>query len=207
MDIQLVITITVSVTTLVNTVVTPLINGWAKKAFTSDKKIDPLTQALSVSNKVGNKIEDIKDRLLADRVTVSQFHNGGTFYPTGKSIQKFSVMYEATSHDVPSIRSLYHQVPVHMFHRSLDEVKRNQYIKIENFSNPLIPTYGLDSQNDTMGAKSMYIFGIFNLDNKFIGILNVFYIKQPKILSEIEINKTIQDVGVIGGYLMNHLSN
>ena len=43
---------------------------------------------------VDDQLEQIKDELDACRVWISQFHNGGNFYPTGKSIQKFSIFHE-----------------------------------------------------------------------------------------------------------------
>ena len=60
--------------------------------------------ALKVGKLVESKIEDIKDEFKPDRVWITQFHNGGHFYPTGKSIAKFSVMYETVGTGVSSIQ-------------------------------------------------------------------------------------------------------
>ena len=40
---------------------------------------------------INNELEEIREEFKGDRVWISQFHNGGNFYPTGKSIQKFSI--------------------------------------------------------------------------------------------------------------------
>jgi hypothetical protein len=53
------------------------------------KKPDMVKETLRVSELVTNKIEHIKEEFNADRVWVTQFHNGGNFYPTGKSMAKF----------------------------------------------------------------------------------------------------------------------
>ena len=61
------------------------------------KKPDMVTETLRVSELITTKIEHMKDEFHADRVWVTQFHNGGNFYPTGKSMAKFSVMYETVN--------------------------------------------------------------------------------------------------------------
>jgi hypothetical protein len=61
------------------------------------KKPDMLHDALKVGELVMSKIEHIRDEINCDRVWVTQFHNGGNFYPTGKSMAKFSMIYEVVS--------------------------------------------------------------------------------------------------------------
>ena len=58
------------------------------------EKPDMVRETLRVSELITSKIEHIKDEFDADRVWITQFHNGGNFYPTGKSMAKFSIMYE-----------------------------------------------------------------------------------------------------------------
>ena len=48
-------------------------------------KPDMVKDTLRVSELVTTKIEHIKDEFKADRVWITQFHNGGNFYPKGKS--------------------------------------------------------------------------------------------------------------------------
>ena len=56
-------------------------------------KPDMVTETLKVSELITTKIDHIKEEFKSDRVWVTQFHNGGHFYPTGKSMAKFSVIY------------------------------------------------------------------------------------------------------------------
>jgi len=58
------------------------------------KKRDFLKNEIHISDQINHKLEEIKEDTKADRVWITRFHNGGTFYPTGKSIAKFSVFYE-----------------------------------------------------------------------------------------------------------------
>ena len=59
------------------------------------EKPDMVLETLKVSELVTTKLDSIKDELRSDRVWVAQFHNGGNFYPTGKSMAKFSIIYES----------------------------------------------------------------------------------------------------------------
>ena len=65
-------------------------------------KADMLTDALETSERVLAKIDIIKEKYEADRVWITQFHNGGHFYPTGKSIAKLSMIYEVVAPQVTS---------------------------------------------------------------------------------------------------------
>jgi hypothetical protein len=61
------------------------------------KKPDMVMDTLRVSELVNSKIDHIKEEFNADRVWVAQFHNGGNFYPTGRSMAKFSIIYEVST--------------------------------------------------------------------------------------------------------------
>jgi len=69
------------------------------------KKPDMVMDTLRVSELINQKIDHIRDEFSADRVWISQFHNGGNFYPTGRSMAKFSIMYEAVSANASSVQS------------------------------------------------------------------------------------------------------
>ena len=71
-------------------VISPVTIILLKNRLEKKNKPDMVEEALKVSELVTNKIDDIREGIKADRVWVTQFHNGGHFYPTGKSITKFS---------------------------------------------------------------------------------------------------------------------
>ncbi|WP_286984198.1 hypothetical protein, partial [Haliea sp.] len=77
---------------IITSILGPIAVAWAKTKFSSKK--DSLTKDIDASEQVQEQIEDLLDELNADRVWISMFHNGGHLYPTGKSLQKFSIMYE-----------------------------------------------------------------------------------------------------------------
>ncbi len=75
------------------------------KIASSKPKVDMLSDSLRIGELVTTKIDHIREDFKADRVWISQFHNGGHFYPTGKSIAKFSVIYETVSSNTTSIQN------------------------------------------------------------------------------------------------------
>ena len=88
-------------------VISPVTVILLKNRLDKKNKPDMVEEALQVSELVTTKIDEIREGLKADRVWVTQFHNGGHFYPTGKSITKFSVMYESVNTGVSSIQNNY----------------------------------------------------------------------------------------------------
>lgn len=171
------------------------------------KKPDMVVDALRVSELVTHKIEEIKEDVRADRVWVTQFHNGGHFYPTGKSITKFSIMYESVSTGVLSVQSNYQNIPVHLFSKSLNQLVNADLIKIPDFSDVTVATYGLRYAAEESGCKSAYIFAIKTIDNKFIGVLGIDYTKDKTQLDDEVINNIMVHASSLGGVLTNHLEH
>ena len=88
-------------------------------------KTDMITEALETSGRVIHKLDHIKEEFEADRVWVSQFHNGGHFYPTGKSIAKFSIVYETVDAGTTSAQTSMQNIPVSLFSRPINELLEN----------------------------------------------------------------------------------
>jgi hypothetical protein len=171
------------------------------------KKPDMVVDALRVSELVTHKIEEIKEGIKADRVWITQFHNGGHFYPTGKSITKFSIMYETVSTGVSSVQSNYQNIPVHLFSKSLNQLVVADLIEIPDFEDVTVATYGLRYAAEESGCKSAYLFAINTIDGKFIGVLGVDYTKNKTQLDDEVINNIMIHASSLGGVLINHLEH
>lgn len=169
------------------------------------KKPDIVKDTLRVSELVNQKIDHIKEEFKADRVWISQFHNGGNFYPTGKSIAKFSIMYEVVGISTPSVQTNFKNIPVNLFSKSINELLVNDVIEIEDFSDEKIATFGLRYVAEESGCKSAYLFAIKTIEDKFIGVLSVEYTKEITRLDIEEINHLQVHASSIGGVLMSYL--
>jgi len=171
------------------------------------QKPDMVTETLKVSELVTSKIEHIREEFQADRVWISQFHNGGHFYPTGKSMAKFSFIYETVNVGVPSIQTNFQNIPVNLFSKSIVELLNNEVIEIPDFKDETIATYGLKYIAEDTGCKSVYLFAIKTIDSKFIGTLGLDFTKKKTKLDMSSINHLMIHAGSLGGVLMNHLQH
>ena len=78
----------------ITAIVGPIIVTWVKSKLEKKKDKTPMGEAIETNSLVHEQISDLMEEVNCDRIWVAQFHNGGHFYPTGKSIQKFSIFYE-----------------------------------------------------------------------------------------------------------------
>jgi len=170
------------------------------------KKPDLVQETLKVSELITSRIEHIREEFKADRVWITQFHNGGNFYPTGKSMAKFSVMYETVGIGVNSIQSNFNNIPVNLFSKSINQLLENDVIEIPDFKDETVSTFGLKYIAEESNCKSGYLFAIKSIDEKFIGTLGVDYSKRKTKLDMESINHLQVHATALGGVLMTHLS-
>jgi hypothetical protein len=173
----------------------------ARKLIKSDK----LEQEIKISVIVNNKLEHLKDEYGADRVWVTQFHNGGNYYPSNKSIQKFSMFYEICDMNADPIRTLFQNIPISLFSPSATAILEHNVIAISDFKDPFTSTYGLKYTAEETGTKSIYIFGIRDIHNRLIGTLGLDYVKRKKALDNTDIQMLEIEAAQIGGVLHKHL--
>jgi hypothetical protein len=181
--------------------------NWYLNNKLGKKKKDMVTEALEVGELVTNRLDQIKEEYKADRVWLSQFHNGGHFYPTGKSIAKFSIFYETVSSNAPSLQLSLKNIPVALFSKSFNRLLSDDMIIIPDFKDESISTYGLRHLAEEYKNKSQYLFAIKNFEGKFIAILGVDYTAEKLILTEEEIEELLRTSISLGGVLSNHLKN
>jgi hypothetical protein len=165
------------------------------------KKCDPVKLALKLSEIVNHKLEIIKEHTKADRVWITQFHNGGNFYPTGKSMTKFSIIYEIVGPSANSVQSNFQNIPVNLFSKSINHLLENDFISIPDYKDETIATHGLKYVAEDTGCKSGYLFAIKSIDDKFVGVLGVDYTKKKTNLSGDVIQELLVDASSLGGVI------
>ena len=184
----------------------PVIVIVAKYYFNKYKvKADMVTEALQTSERVMHKVDHIKEECEADRVWIAQFHNGGHFYPTGKSIAKFSIVYESVDVNVPSTQSNFQNIPVSLFSRPINQLLENDIIEITDYKDEKIATYGMKYVAETSDCKSTYMFAIKTIEGRFIAIMCVDYTKKKTKLDMESITHLQNHATAIGGVISAHL--
>jgi hypothetical protein len=186
-------------------VIGPILVVYIKNKLNKAEKPDMVRETLRVSELVTYKIEQIKEEFKPDRVWITQFHNGGNFYPTGKSMAKFSILYETVHPGVPSVQSNFHNIPVNLFSKSINELLSNDIIEISDYKDETIATFGLKYIAEDTGCKSGYLFAIKTIDDKFIGTLGLDYTKRKTKLDQDSIKHLQVYATALGGVLMTHL--
>lgn len=201
MNTELLVAIITAVTT---SVVGPIAVHYFK-LIVERKKKDPLSESINANELVTQKLEEVMQVIGSDRTWLLQFHNGGYFYPTGKSIQKFSMVYELL---VPGIAPCQHQlqnIPVSLFSRSINTLNKGLVISIPDTKLENKQFEGFTSVIPGAKVKSTYLFPIFTIKNEFVGIVGVDFVGKKKNLVEAEIAAIDIELSTIGGVLNNYL--
>ena len=172
-----------------------------------DKKRDKVKENISSVSLISDELEEIREENKADRVWIAQFHNGGNFYPTGKSIQKFSIFYEVTKAGVSSVSHTFNNIPCSLYPKAFEHMMEGQGIFIPNFSDPKTATYGLKGAAESVGTKSSFLVPLFTLDNKYIGNIGMDYVGRKKKMTKDDWEHFQIKAGRIAGYISNHLSS
>lgn len=172
-----------------------------------DKKRDKVKENISSVSLISDELEEIREENKADRVWIAQFHNGGNFYPTGKSIQKFSIFYEVTKAGISSVSHTFNNIPCSLYPKAFEHMMEGQGIFIPNFSDPKTATYGLKGAAESVGTKSSFLVPLFTLDDKYIGNIGIDFVGRKRKLTKDEWEHFQIKAGRIAGYLSNHLSS
>ena len=196
--------LTTIVIALITAVVGPIAVTWAKIKITTKKPPTPVAEAININSLVDTQLDNILDELDCNRIWVAQFHNGGTFYPTGKSIQKFSVFYEKLSPNTQSLKMTLQNIPSSLFPKTLDKIYRDGELEIPSIDN-VTELYGLDSLAKPLNTKSLYMVGLYSVDNHLIGMMGIAYNQEEHTFTKENWVYVRQKVGVIGTLLTEYL--
>jgi GAF domain-containing protein len=195
--------ITTIIVALITAVIGPIIVNWVKLKMEKKDPSTPMRDALETSTLIDTQLEQVMDELECDRVWIAQFHNGGYFYPTGRSIQKFSIFYEKCTPETPNIQQTFQNIPVSLFPRVLSKIYKDNELSIEDVDKEE-DTYGLEYLTTQFNTKSICMIGLHSLDNHLIGVLTISF-QDPHRITKDEWIYIRQKVGVVGTLLSEYL--
>ena len=195
--------ITTILVALITAVVGPIIVNWVKLKMEKKDASTPMRDALETSTLIDTQLEHMMDELECDRIWIAQFHNGGYFYPTGRSIQKFSIFYEKCTPETPTIQNTFQNIPVSLFPRVLSKIYKDNELSVEDVDAEE-DTYGLEYITTQFGTKSICMVGLHSLDDHLIGVLTISF-QNPHRITKDEWIYIRQKVGVVGTLLSEYL--
>ena len=193
------------ITGILGPVIYLLVDKWWQ--LKKDKKRDKVKENFNDSHVIDNELEEIRDFLQSDRVWIAQFHNDGNFYPTGKSIQKFSIFYESLEPGVSLISTIFSNIPCSLYSKTFNHLLESDIggVMIPDYDNAEVSGYGWRGSSEYTGNKSSYLIPMFSFEDKFIGVLGVDYVFKKKRLSKEEWDTLKKHSYKISGYLSNYL--
>jgi len=197
--------ITTIIVALITAVIGPAVLEWVKLKFNKPpSKQTLMKETIDLNELVDYQLDNMMEVLECDRIWIAQFHNGGHFYPTGKSIQKFSLFYEKVSPATQSIQHIFQNIPVSLFPKALSKLYKDGELGIINSTT--YENYDLHSFACDYGTKSFYMLAIDDLDDHFIGVIGIAYNNNEHKLSKEEWIFIRQKVGAIGSLLTEYLN-
>ena len=191
-------TIGAAVTT---SIIGPIVFEHIKRNFFKNKDEDIVTKDINKNIVIIDDLALIREELNGDRIWITQFHNGGHFLHSNKSIQKFSITYEDTKPGVSSAIYLFKDIPLSLYCKAMTELVTTGNIFIPDFSDETIATFGLKPAAEATGTRASYVVTLYDIaTNKCIGTLGIDY-REPKVLTEIEQDFLIDRANRLAGYL------
>ena len=172
-----------------------------------NKSRDIVKENITSVSLISDELEQIREEFKGDRVWIAQFHNGGNFYPTGKSIQKFSIFYEVNKAGVSSIAHTFSNIPCSLYPKAFEHMMGGKGIFINDYKDPKVATYGLKGAAESVGTKATYLVPLFTLDEKYIGNIGVDFVSKKKRLTKDEWEHLQIKANRIAGYLSTSLIN
>jgi hypothetical protein len=188
---------------LITAVIGPLLLTWFKNKIENKSKPSSVKEAIDLNELVDTQLDILMEEIKCDRIWIGQFHNGGHFYPTGKSIQKFSIFYEKLTPATGAIQHIFQQIPVSLFPKALSKLYKDGELAVVNYEKD--ETYDLNIFSRDYGTKSFYMIAIDDLNGHFIGLMGIAFNDKEHKLSREEWIFIRQKVGAIGSLLTDYL--
>jgi len=191
-------------TALITAIVGPILLEIVKTKIKNSSK-DIVGESIHINEKVDKQLELLLEELKCDRICIAQFHNGGHFYPTGKSIKKFSIFYERTTDKAHSIKETFQNIPVSLFPKVFSILYKDGELNIPSCKHNAIDCGIFQVDGKDYKTKSMYMVAINDLNDNFIGSLTISYYEEEHVLSLDEWILLRHKVGAIGTILTDYL--
>jgi hypothetical protein len=178
------------------TLVGTLTTVYLKYKLRNEDKKDPVVSALERSQVLSKRMVKVRDSVDASRVTVAQFHNGTTF-ASGQKYDKISITHQVVAPGVSRTKSEIRGLPITLFEDALLETQQTGR---KFYQQPgEIPNVGNIFADE--GVRSVYIFKLESVDERFAGVIFVEFVGRTVQLSQQEIEYLDRQAVAIGSYL------
>jgi hypothetical protein len=170
------------------------------KNNTNFRKQEEFNLALKNQSTINESLNNLQETLDINRILITQFHNGGNFWPGNQSMKKMSVTYESTSRGTAADILKIQNVPVSFFSGILqDLISATQpvFLNIKEIKDNALRYFW-----ENRGVELVYLFPILGLDNLLLGILIVEQTNEHLTLSETSIHILSDEAKKLSGYIV-----
>ena len=196
--------LTLLLVAIISGVISPVLVQATRYYFSNLKKKSAcmLSSNIKKEDYLSTKLDKIRENYKADRVWVIEFHNGGHTF-TGKSMQKFSEVYEETQVGVSTEASKTQNLPTSLFSKFFNELVDNNFIYFKDISKIGQNSIALSMNNffESRGITSFFATSLVDMNGSLIGVLCLDGVKNVLDLSEKNIINLKNEAYFIGGYL------
>ena len=146
------------------------------------------------------RLEELKDEIGADRISIFSFHNGGEYY-SGRSMQKLSCSYEVVRPGIARHQMRLQHVPVSACLSTIKHlIERKEFLCYDVDID--FPESGCKSYLIEYGVKSTYQYAIFDLNRRAIGILRADFVLDKEKINTKETDALRYTAIKLSGYLI-----
>lgn len=137
-----------------------------------------IKKQVSVDTVITEAMEELKERLNADRIQIYDFHNGG-HYSNGRSALKVSCSYEVCRSGISPKQSILQSIPISCISKFVNKILNEEKIEVKNLEEikeKMPATYQLKKD---MQLNSFFDLAIKNSQNEVIGFLAIQFVNNP----------------------------
>ena len=173
----------IGVSTAIIGVVGTLSAIWLKHYLERRKQQDCIIdQTVQEDTEIITRLDELKDEIKADRISIFSFHNGGEYY-SGKSMQKLSCSYEVVQPGVARTQLNLQNIPVSACLATLQHLMEYKEFHCYDVDSNY-PESACKYQLVETGVKSTYQYAIFDLNKNAIGVIRADYVLDRERLSD-----------------------
>ena len=140
-----------------------------------------VNRTITEIDEMSYRLDELKDEINADRISIMSFHNGGEYY-SGKSMQKFSCSYEVVNPGISRSLLDLQNIPVAACLPTLRTLIRNKEFHCDDVTADYPESFCKFKLLEN-GVKSTYQYVILDLKKNAIGILRADFVTKKVKLS------------------------
>lgn len=165
------------------------------------KKEDAIVIKLQQEHQIVDRLEKIRKKFNVDRVWVAIFHNGSHTF-SGKSMQKFSLVYESVKTGISIEGPNTQNLPTSLFTTLFTEVAtKGIYRILDTTVTGSSGNSSLQGFFESRGIKSFLAVSMLDIEDKIVGLLCIDSVHDIINLTDRDVESIKYEAGVIAGYL------